>query len=429
MTVTAPKWLKLLAMACAGVFLTWQIVTRTLVAALVASSPDLAQRLSPSDPLVLTTLAAEAVDAITLSKTAALAGAKPVLPTVTQRQIRQWAEAAIVAAPLNPTALRILGQLDETQPALEHRTALMGAAARLSRQETPALLWLLMQSYTSGDVAAATRYANDLLSTRSIAEYVVPVLARIAETPAGRAEVKKLLATNPSWRAAFFSRLPTAVSDARLPLDLLDGLTATPHPATRADYAPYLRFLIERKLYQLAYYAWLQSLDADQLGRAAMLFNGGFEFAPTGVPFDWVVTSGAGATAEFTDGPDVIGKQALLVQFTQGRVEFGGVSQMVLLAPGNYKLVGKYRGELSGRRGLEWQVSCAGSDGEPIGRQQPFLGAVRAWQGFEVAFKVPAVNCRAQVVKLVHTARSSSEQFIRGTAWFDGLNISVAPDE
>jgi hypothetical protein len=39
-----------------------------------------------------------------------------------------------------------------------------------------------------------------------------------------------------------------------------------------------------------------------------------------------------------------------------GRVEFGGVTQLIMLSPGNYRLKGKYKGQISGRRGLEWRV-------------------------------------------------------------------------
>jgi hypothetical protein len=423
--MTLPAAVKSIAILCFGALLTWQVASRTLVAHLVTASLDTAQRIAPSDPMVLTALAANAADAVVRNKVAAAADGNPSSPPYAPEQIRQWAEAALVAAPLNPTALRILGQLEDDAGNTVRAEALMERAVRLSNQETAALFWLLKRAYDTRDLSAAARHSNALLSTRPVAQFVVPVLARIAEDPMGKSEVQRLLASNPRWRSAFFALLPQHLSDARMPLELLTGLKNTSVPATPTDYAPYLNFLLQNKFYDLAYYSWLQSLPAAQLSGAGLIFNGSFEETPSGAPFDWVLKSGSGVLAELTQGPDLVGRQGLFVQFQQGRVEFGGVNQIILLAPGPYKLTGKYRGELSGRRGLEWQVTCLNGAPEPIGHTAPFLGVARGWKDFAADFKVPSENCRAQSLKLVHTARSSSEQFITGSIWFDDLEIKV----
>ena len=419
---------KPIAICALALLVSWQIVTRTLVAYLVTASPDFARSLAPDDPQVLLALASDAADGLMRAHQASLNGAKSDSPLVDKGQLKRWAVAAIAAAPVNPTALRILGQLASAEGDDLSADALMTRAAHLSRQETPALLWLLSRAYNAGDVPSIIRYADALLSTRALSQPVAPVLASLAATTKGRAALQELLATNPRWRSEFFAALPNAVTDARLPLMLLTGLHDTSAPAKSADFQPYLRFLENRKLYELAYYAWLQSLDESQLARAGMLYNGGFDHASIGGPFDWTLNTGTGVLAEMTPGPDVVGKQALRIEFTVGRVEFGNVSQMILLAPGAYTLTGKFRGELNGRRPLEWQIACVGSEGDPIGHQA-FLGTERLWQDFSASFKVPAENCRAQTVRLVHAARSSSEQFITGIAWFDDLKITAVTAE
>ena len=47
----------------------------------------------------------------------------------------------------------------------------------------------------------------------------------------------------------------------------------------------------------------------------------------------------------------------LLIEFGPGRVDFGsGLSELVLLPPGAYKLEGKYKSDLVSQRGLQWSV-------------------------------------------------------------------------
>ena len=144
------------------------------------------------------------------------------------------------------------------------------------------------------------------------------------------------------------------MTDARTPLELLLSLSNTTTPSTEAERSSYLNALVQHKLYELAYYSWLQFLPQEQLSKTGRLFNGSFDAAPSGLPFDWVFTRGAGVNLKFAQRSDQEGKRALLIEFGPGRVDFSsGLSELVLLPPGDYKLVGKYKADLVSQRGLE----------------------------------------------------------------------------
>jgi hypothetical protein len=95
---------------------------------------------------------------------------------------------------------------------------------------------------------------------------------------------------------------------------------------------------------------------------------------------------------------------------------------MLLLAPGAYHLKGQLKGELEGRRGLQWRVVCAA--GQPLGESEMFVGEAPDCKDFEFDFTVPDIDCRAQYLRLALAARSASEQLVSGTVWYDSLQLS-----
>jgi hypothetical protein len=334
---------------------------------------------------------------------------------------------ALLQDPLNARAFRILGQLSDLASDAERTEGLMQAAVRRSLLESVAVYWLMRKGVQDQDYPAALRYADILLRTRpQVLEQVMPLLGKVAEIPDASVELKQLLATNPPWRPRFFGYLPASITDARTPLDILLSLKDTPIPPTTADLRAYISFLIQHGFYDLAYYTWLQFVPSEQLAQAGHLFNGSFEDDPSGLPFDWVLTNGAGVTIQIPARPDQPAQRALFLEFGPGRADYRDITQLILLAPGSYRFRGQYKADLSSQRGLEWRIICAGASA-PIGQSPTVKGSTPAWADFEFSFTVPDANCPAQYVRLVFDARSESERFISGSIWYDELKIVREP--
>jgi hypothetical protein len=342
-------------------------------------------------------------------------------------RVKAWAELAIRNDPLNARAFGILAQISDTGTDKDQTRRLMQAAERRSLHETLAVFWMMLVSYQNEDYHAALSYADVLLRTSpGLFSAAMPILGSIAE--AKNPELKQLLATNPPWRPEFLHLLPAYITDARTPLEILLSLKDSRTPPTAADLESYLDFLVRHSFYDLAYYTWLQFLPAEQFSKAGRLFNGSFEGEPSGQPFDWVLSKGAGYTTKIAARRDANGARALFIQLGPGRIDFGGVQQLIILPPGNYRLEGQYKSDLVSDRGLYWQIVCANSK-KTIGESEPFNGTSPDWKDFVVSFAVPDTDCPAQYVTLVSGARSASEQFLSGTVWYGDLRIDEGARE
>jgi hypothetical protein len=474
--------LRLLVVLGLCAVLGWLVVTRGLAFSLVETDPESALILQPSEPRALLTLAREKLDQIVRAKTnpdkaeakptvpnrqapddelhssdrildiARLAGrtllvpqgdvtppdastrtADPSATRDTEPNLPSWGEVATLAQrvialdPWNADALAILAQVREQENDASKTAALMSAAARLSIRESYAVFWLLQQALAKNDKTAALYYADALLRTRGGAMVVTaPILAQMAEKEKAAEDVAALLAQNPPWRQQFLATLPTVMSDARTPLYLLQALATSPTPPTTPEVSGYLSFLISRGFFELAYYTWLQFQPKSELSRIRPLYNAGFDRPPSGYPFDWTLRQGRGVTSEIRPIGGTSDEKALYIEFTQGRAEFPGVSQVTLLAPGTYELSGQLKGAFVGARGLVWRVTC--TNGTVLGQSDLLRGNFPQWRAFSFTFTVPQNACRAQTVRLDLDARSASEKLVAGSLWFDQLDVKRQPN-
>jgi hypothetical protein len=446
--------------------LVWQVTTRSLVAYLASSDPETALFLRSTDPTALLSVA---------DRTLARMQQREQLPTRSppetqdraqaaqepQNGLRQWAqlkaadrapsetenlahpadpsqldaqvrdqvrssvELALANDPLNARGLSLLGQLAHMAGDEAAVANFLRAAAVRSLRESAAVYWLMQASYDNRDYATALYCADALLRTSSqVSEYVMPVLLGMAESAQGRNDLKSAVLNNPPWRSNFLTAYAQYASDPRASLELILATRETPTPPTTIDLTNYLNALIGRKQYELAYYAWLQFLPPEQLSSTGFLFNGSFEIAPTGLPFDWVISEGTGVTIDIVPRPDRDGQRALLIEFGYGRVEFRGIEQLTALPAGAYEFRAKYKGDILGKRGLVWRVACVDAPSPPIGESPMVTGASPSWQDIKFSFIVPDRNCRAQHVRLHFDTRMSSEQLISGSILYDELSIA-----
>lgn len=399
--------------------LIWAIARHSLVAYLANDAPEWALTLRPDDPAARIALADRQFNDPNVAK----AGAAKIRSEAAR--LAPLVRKALIADPLDARGFRLLGQFADAQDNLDAAEKFMREATRLSLGESVATEWMMRRSFEKKNYAAAAYYADAFLRMRpSLAKYVIPVLGRMAETDKARPYLVSLLKANPPWRLVFFTQIGEGVTDARTPLKLLLDIKDTAAPPAAKEINPYLNFLMQHNFPALAVDVWLQFLPPAELDRVGFLYNGGFELAPSGAPFDWAISTRGGVSATIGPEPER-GGSALRVEMGPGRTELLDVTQFVVLGPGTYRLKGMMKGALVGPRGLVWSVYCADPliVVPPIGVSPMALGDIPDWRPFDVSFTVPDHACPAQILKLSLASRSTSEELATGAISYDDLTL------
>ena len=410
-----------------GLALTWHVITHSVSAYLSQLRPDLALRLNSDRSKALLNLADQGLEQVAAQDAGkredqSIRSSGTLDPSDEVRslaQIKAYTQQALVHDPLNARALTILAIIADREGTAK-ATELFEAAARRSLGESQAVYWLLVQAAAANDHTKAVYYADVLLRHRHLTISMVgPVLTKIAESGAGAAPLHEMLIKNPPWRGAFFYSLTDWITNVRTPLALLLSFKDTATPPTKTELGGYLDFLVRHNFDELAHLAWQQFLSAEQRTKVGFLFNGRFDTPPSGVPFDWTIKTGSGATVEFvTTGAD--SQRGLHLEFGNGQIEFGGVAQRLVLAPGAYRLKGQYVVNMIGRRGLKWRVACIQKP--PLAESEMAIGTTSKPKTFEFAFEVPT-DCPAQQIRLDLDARSASERIVSGSITYNNLQI------
>lgn len=102
---------------------------------------------------------------------------------------------------------------------------------------------------------------------------------------------------------------------------------------------------------------------------------------------------GQRVTIELDGRPEQAKGNALLVEFGPGRVDFSGVTELVVPSPGMYHLKGSYKSDVASVSGLQWRIVCAGgtNPSERAGRLPEAIRRGGSFAGFRIDFIRQAV--------------------------------------
>jgi len=175
-----------------------------------------------------------------------------------------------------------------------------------------------------------------------------------------------------------------------------------------------------------AYQVWLNTLPRERLGDVGFVYNGSFEFASSGVGFDWRLSRArerdSGHVVETPQAAGVTGQRALRVSFNGKRQAGIPVMQYVALEPGRYEMSGLARPQsITAGRGVQWTLRCVkqGQVQPALANSERFVGSSE-WRRFSFEVAVPN-DCHGQLLQLEPLGLADGAVYLAGTAWFDDL--------
>jgi hypothetical protein len=360
---------RIVVVGIVAVLLGFQVI-RTAAVADREEQGELASTLWPSHPSVLT-------DRALLSIATAAAAGKQV-PATTRADVRRVA----AKAPLSPDPFLVEGAIAETEGRSGAAEQLLVAARSRDPRSRGTRFLLAERYFRTGRVTDALVEMQALVGLQSRGlEVFIPALVGYARTPGAVPALRAYFVRFPRLEADVLSLLARDPANADLVLSL--ATVRKPVPDWRGNL---VSALAASGQYAKAYAIW-QRLSG--VNSSPGLFNPGFAELAAPPPFNWQFNQTPEGVAE----PD--GKGGLSVLY-YGRAKTVFGSQLLLLAPGSYRLATQADGASGEPGAIHWALRCANTD--KVLADMPLHQSATA-----ADFTVPA-ECPAQWLELVGIA-------------------------
>lgn len=289
------------------------------------------------------------------------------------------------AAPLAPLAVEpflvrgVQAQIEGDEQAAKDAFT---AAQRRDPRSLPAAYFLAEHYFKLSDAehgleetAAVSRLSPNGKAT------VAPYLAAYAQNPANWPALRRIFRSNPELQEAALVELAQRAQNAPAVLALADAR----NPGSASRWLPALvNSLNAAGQYSRARAIWAK-VSGVQLPPGALLYDSGFRDTRASPPFNWSLNSSTVGLAERQPG----GRLHVLFYGQQDGVL---ARQLLVLAPGAYRLDMRLLGDPSNASALSWGVRCDKG-------AEPFASATLDAARNGLDFRVSA-NCPAQWLEL-----------------------------
>jgi hypothetical protein len=367
--------LKLLLALAAGLYLAWWVVRTSVVGVFVQDNPFIAARADPGHPRVRLELALDDFE---------VRGGR-VRPADQEAALHALGDAPLATEPFFLAGVAALAHGDN-----EDGDRLLSEARRRDPRFRMARLLLLDRYLIEGRTAEAVSEMAALNRLIGGAEQVItPELARLALDPRTSASLIPMLRREPQLQEAILERLADSGAKPELIVQIAsDG--GTLRGGERLWQDKMLSNMVKAGDLGPALLLWRRFAGIGENGETKGLYDGRFQGLPGPRPFNWDLSNGPAGVA------DRVRNIGLQVDY-YGRQDGELASQLLMLAPGRYRMQFEADGDATGQNSrLVWMISC--QSGLSL-LQWPVTGVASSPRRFSTSFAIPA-GCPAQWLKL-----------------------------
>jgi hypothetical protein len=341
--------------------------------------------------------------------------------------LKEREHQALIAAPLNRSALQNLALLAGLEGKKDHQEKLALVLARYARRSVTAQIVAVEILFSKGEYAAALDQMDGVLRSGSpnsqARKAIFDGLGRFIADPKPRKAVAAKLAENPPWRAGLLKHVFAADKDGRLGYELINELRTAKSRLSDDELRDYIGGVFDRKLFDLAYFVWLDSLEPAELSRSGLIFDGKLDLVPRNLNFGWNFLRSPNIRVSVEQAYGKKKDTALSVNFFESRDNLYHVYQYVVLQPGSYQLKADFVSDnFRSEGGIKWRFRCWNESQSILAESEAFKepSLERQWS---LSFAVPASDCPVQFLRMESATRASADQRHRGRVFFDNFEI------
>lgn len=325
------------------------------------------------------------------------------------------ARRALKNQAINAKALRILGYYADVKGDTATAEKYVRMAAKLSRREPGAQLWLIEASARKGDVAQTLVHYDIALRTKPDTQTILfPRLLNAIEDREIRVALKPYIRAKNGWAPAFLFFANTNSKNLTALVDLIvetGGLVDA--ESAKSQELGLLGRLVAERFFADARRLYLQMPGANPVRLTRAAFDASDRDARFG-PMGWQLIDDPDAGGGFSD--KVGDRQTMLSIFANSSTTRPVATKLLYLKPGKYLFSARLANLDRGEGGfLRWQLRCPAIEGAPVWTIDSINASLRA------ELTVPA-NCPVQFLDLVASG-GNGQTGLEATI----ASVSVAP--